>query len=147
MEIELDFSQFTHYADAFTGKFLNQDGYTNGTLESFSIDQNGRIVGSFSNGLTRNLGQIALARFANTGGLERVGSTMFVESANSGNPQIGAAGLPGYGSISPSSLEMSNVDLSEEFTDLIITQRGFQANSRVITSSDEMLQELVNLKR
>jgi flagellar hook protein FlgE len=147
MAIELDFSSFTQFADTMTARFLHQNGYANGTLESFSMDQNGRIVGSFSNGLTRNLGQIALARFANTGGLERVGSTMFVESANSGNPQIGAAGLPGYGSISPSSLEMSNVDLSEEFTDLIITQRGFQANSRVITSSDEMLQELVNLKR
>lgn len=147
LEIELDFSQFTHFADTFTGKFLNQDGYTNGTLESFSIDQNGRIVGSFSNGLTRNLGQVALARFANAAGLERAGSTMFMESANSGQPQVGAAGTPGFGSISPSSLEMSNVDLSEEFTELIITQRGFQANSRVITSSDEMLQELVNLKR
>lgn len=147
MTIALDFSQFTHYADSMTAKFLSQNGYTNGTLESFSIDQNGRIVGSFSNGLTRTLGQVALARFTNPAGLERSDSTMFVESANSGQAQIGAAGVPGFGSISPSSLEMSNVDLSEEFTDMIITQRGFQANSRIITSSDEMLQELVNLKR
>lgn len=72
---------------------------------------------------------------------------MFVETANSGTAQIGAPGTPGYGQIAPSSLEMSNVDLSEEFTDMIITQRGFQANSRIITTSDEMLQELVNLKR
>lgn len=147
MKIELDFSQFTHFADSMTAKFMNQDGYANGTLESYAIDQNGRIVGSFSNGLTRNLGQVALARFTNPAGLERAGSTMFVESANSGHAQIGAAGVPGYGSISPSSLEMSNVDLSEEFTEMIITQRGFQANSRIISSSDEMLQELVNLKR
>ena len=147
MTIALDFSQFTHYADSMTAKFLSQNGYTNGTLESFSIDQNGRIVGSFSNGLTRNLGQVALARFTNPAGLERTGSTMFVESANSGQAQLGAAGVPGFGNISPSALEMSNVDLSEEFTDMIITQRGFQANSRIITSSDEMLQELVNLKR
>jgi len=147
LSIELDFSQFTHFADATTARFLSQDGYTSGTLESFSIDQNGRIVGSFSNGLTRNLGQIALARFANAAGLERVGSTMFIQSANSGTAQVNAPGQPGFGTISPSSLEMSNVDLSEEFTELIITQRGFQANSRVITSSDEMLQELVNLKR
>jgi flagellar hook protein FlgE len=70
-----------------------------------------------------------------------------VDTPNSGTAQIGAAGMPGYGAISPSSLEMSNVDLSEEFTEMIITQRGFQANSRIITTSDEMLQELVNLKR
>jgi flagellar hook protein FlgE len=147
LEIELDFTQFTQYADTFTGKFLSQNGYTSGALESFTIDQNGVIVGSFSNGLTRNLGQVALAKFANPGGLVRTGSTMFAETANSGTAQIGSPGVPGYGQIAPSSLEMSNVDLSEEFTEMIITQRGFQANSRIITTSDEMLQELVNLKR
>ena len=147
LNIELDFTQFTQYADTFTGKFLSQNGYTSGALESFTIDQNGVIVGSFSNGLTRNLGQVALAKFANPGGLVRTGSTMFAETANSGTAQIGSPGVPGYGQIAPSSLEMSNVDLSEEFTEMIITQRGFQANSRIITTSDEMLQELVNLKR
>ncbi len=147
MTITLDFSGFTQYADAFTGKFMYQNGYANGALESYAIDQRGTIVGSFSNGLTRALGQVALARFTNPAGLERSGSTMFVETANSGTAQIGAPGTSGYGVISPSALEMSNVDLSEEFTDMIVTQRGFQANSRIITSSDEMLQELVNLKR
>lgn len=147
MKIVLDFSDFTQYADTFTGKFMHQNGYTNGALESYAIDQNGTIIGSFSNGLTRALGQVALARFANPAGLQRAGSTMFVDTPNSGTAQIGAGGLPGYGTIAPSSLEMSNVDLSEEFTDMIVTQRGFQANSRIITSSDEMLQELVNLKR
>ena len=147
LEIAFDFSQFTMYADTFTGKFMAQNGYTNGALESYAIDQNGVIIGSFSNGLTRALGQVALARFANPAGLQRAGSTMFVDTANSGEAQVGAAGTPGYGDIAPSSLEMSNVDLSEEFTEMIITQRGFQANSRIITTSDEMLQELVNLKR
>lgn len=147
MQIELDFTGFTQYADTFTGKFMNQNGYYSGALESYAIDQNGVIVGSFSNGLTRALGQVALARFANAAGLERSGATMFVDTPNSGMAQIGTAGIPGYGQISPSSLEMSNVDLSEEFTEMIITQRGFQANSRIITTSDEMLQELVNLKR
>ena len=147
LEIAFDFSQFTMYADTFTGKFMGQNGYTNGALESYAIDQNGVIIGSFSNGLTRALGQVALARFANPAGLQRAGSTMFVDTANSGEAQVGAAGTPGYGDIAPSSLEMSNVDLSEEFTEMIITQRGFQANSRIITTSDEMLQELVNLKR
>ncbi len=145
--IELDFTSFTQYADTFTGKFMGQNGYTSGALESYAIDQNGVIVGSFSNGLTRALGQVALARFANPAGLQRSGSTMFVDTPNSGAAQVGAAGIPGFGLISPSSLEMSNVDLSEEFTEMIITQRGFQANSRIITTSDEMLQELVNLKR
>ena len=147
LAITLDFSDFTMYADTFTGKFMNQNGYTSGALESYAIDQNGFIVGSFSNGLTRALGQVALARFANPAGLQRAGSTMFVDTVNSGEAQIEAAGVPGYGQIAPSSLEMSNVDLSEEFTEMIITQRGFQANSRIITTSDEMLQELVNLKR
>lgn len=147
LEIDLDFSDFTQYADTFTGKFMHQNGFANGALESYAIDQNGTIIGSFSNGLTRALGQVALARFANPAGLARAGSTMFVDTANSGDAQIGAAGVPGFGAIAPSSLEMSNVDLSEEFTEMIITQRGFQANSRIITSSDEMLQELVNLKR
>lgn len=147
LEVELDFTDFTQYADTFTAKFLHQNGYTSGALESYAIDQNGVIVGSFSNGLTRALGQVALARFANAAGLQRSGSTMFIDTPNSGTAQIGAAGIPGFGQISPSSLEMSNVDLSEEFTEMIITQRGFQANSRIITTSDEMLQELVNLKR
>ena len=147
LSIELDFTSFTQYADTFTGKFMGQNGYTSGALESYAIDQNGVIVGSFSNGLTRALGQVALARFANPAGLQRSGSTMFVDTPNSGAAQVGAAGIPGFGLISPSSLEMSNVDLSEEFTEMIITQRGFQANSRIITTSDEMLQELVNLKR
>ena len=147
LEIELDFTEFTQYADTFTGKFLGQNGYTSGALESYAIDQNGVIVGSFSNGLTRALGQVALARFANPAGLQRSGGTMFSDTPNSGDAQIGAAGIPGYGQIAPSALEMSNVDLSEEFTEMIITQRGFQANSRIITTSDEMLQELVNLKR
>ncbi|MFY9521656.1 MAG: flagellar hook-basal body complex protein, partial [Limnochordia bacterium] len=147
IRIKLDFTQFTQYADTFTGKFLSQNGHTSGALESFTIDQNGVIVGSFSNGLTQALGQVALAKFANPGGLMRSGSTMFMESTNSGSAQVEPAGAPGFGQIIPSALEMSNVDLTEEFTDMIITQRGFQANSRIITTSDEMLQELVNLKR
>lgn len=147
IRIKLDFTQFTQYADTFTGKFLSQNGHSSGALESFTIDQNGVIVGSFSNGLTQALGQVALAKFANPGGLMRSGSTMFMESTNSGSAQVEPAGAPGFGQIIPSALEMSNVDLSEEFTDMIITQRGFQANSRIITTSDEMLQELVNLKR
>jgi flagellar hook protein FlgE len=147
MTIKLDFTQFTQYANDFTGRFVSQNGYASGHLESFAIDTNGVIVGSFSNGLTRDLGRIALATFSNPGGLLRAGSTMFASTATSGTPNVGAAGTAGFGDIAPSSLEMSNVDLSEEFTEMIIAQRGFQANSRIITTSDEMMQELVNMKR
>ena len=118
-----------------------------GMLQGFNIDKSGRIVGVFSNGMNQNLGQLAVASFTNPAGLTRVGDTMFEESSNSGQPQVGQAGQGSRGTITPGTVEMSNVDLSQEFTDMIMTERGFQSNSRVITTSDEMLQELVNLKR
>jgi len=118
-----------------------------GTLERFAFDSNGVITGYYSNGLRRALGQVALAIFANPGGLERRGESLFAASPNSGIPNPVKPNTGGAGSILPSTLEMSNVDLAQEFTEMILTQRGYQANSRVITTSDEMLQELVNLKR
>src|SRR5437764_3861481 len=126
---------------------LSQDGSALGTLQSFSIGQDGIVTGVFSNGRTRAIGQIALAAFSNASGLEKTGSSLYRASVNSGLPQIGQAGSGGRGTLSGSTLEMSNVDLAQEFTNLIIAQRGFQANSRVITASDELLQDLVNLKR
>ncbi|MCL5676667.1 MAG: flagellar hook-basal body complex protein [Firmicutes bacterium] len=124
-----------------------RDGYAMGALNTFTIDSAGVITGSFNNGLTQRIGQIAMANFSNIGGLMRTGNNNYVETNNSGLPQIGLANNGGRGSIAPANLEQSNVDLSQEFTNMIITQRGFQSNSRVITTSDEMLQELVNLKR
>ena len=124
-----------------------QNGFSPGSLQRISVNQTGQIIGTFSNGENIELAQVALATFSNTSGLSKVGDTLFVESRNSGLPEIGAPGTGGKGSVKPESLEMSNVDLSQEFVDMIITQRGFQANSRIITTSDEMLQELVNLKR
>jgi flagellar hook protein FlgE len=118
-----------------------------GSLIDFTVSGNGVITGIYSNGLNQVLGQIALANFGNPGGLTRVGSNLFEVSVNSGEPLIGAPGSGGRGSLYVGALEMSNVDLASEFTNMIITQRGFQANSRIITTSDEMLQELVNLKR
>ncbi len=100
----------------------------------------------YSNGLIKVLGQIALAKFSNASGLTRSGSNLFQETINSGTPDINVPGS-GRGTIAAGSLEMSNVDLSEEFTDMITAQRGFQANTKIITTSDEILQELVNLKR
>ncbi|MFN8080951.1 MAG: flagellar hook protein FlgE [Kineosporiaceae bacterium] len=123
------------------------DGAAAGSLQQFQIDQDGTIIGLFSNQQKQRLGKLALANFTNPSGLEKVGNTAFVETSNSGLPQIGVAGSGGRGTLLGSTLEMSNVDLAQEFTNMIIAQRGFQANSRVITTSDQMLQELVDLKR
>ncbi len=137
----------TQFAEAFSTRAKEQDGFSMGYLESFAIDNSGTIVGTFSNGVKEALGQIATAAFANPGGLTKEGETKFSYSLNSGEPNIGAAGQGGRGKINAGLLEMSNVDLAEEFTNMIITQRGFQANSRTITTSDQMLQELLTLKR
>ena len=145
--IELDVSALTQYGGASTVQAATQDGYAAGSLDSPTIDTSGIIVGKFSNGRTQNLGQVALATFNNPGGLTRVGDTLFSTSNNSGNPSVGTSGTGGRGTLTPGSLEMSNIDLAEQFSKMIITQRGFQANSKIITTSDTMLEELVNLKR
>ncbi|CUH96093.1 hypothetical protein P22_2181 [Propionispora sp. 2/2-37] len=125
----------------------DQDGYTAGSLQKKSIDGTGTIIGTFSNNETMVLAQIAMANFSNPGGLTKAGDNMYVQSNNSGEPLIGTADSGGLGKITASALEMSNVDLSQEFSNMIITQRGFQANSKIITTSDEMLEILANLKR
>ncbi|MDX2192536.1 MAG: flagellar hook-basal body complex protein [Gemmatimonadales bacterium] len=125
----------------------SQDGYQAGDLTNFSVDKFGVVTGFFSNGVSRSLAQLTLAGFNNPSGLLRTGDNMYEESANSGNAVLGFAGISNTSTITPGALENSNVDISAEFTNMIVTQRGFQANSRVITTSDEMLQELVNLKR
>jgi len=127
---------------------LDQDGQGAGSLQGFSVSQDGLLVGSYTNGRSRPIGQIALTTFANPEGMEKAGgSTNYRATVNSGLPQVGVAGSGGRGFIAGGALEMSNVDLAQEFTNLIVAQRGFQANSRVVTTSDEMLQEVVNLKR
>lgn len=123
------------------------DGYAMGSLQGFELSNDGTITGTYSNGLRQNLGQLAMAAFANPSGLEKSGNSSFRVGQNSGEAAVGVAGAGGRGILSSGALEMSNVDLSEEFTSLIVAQRGFQANSRVITASDELLQDLVNLKR
>ncbi|MEG6534064.1 flagellar basal body rod protein FlgG [Caldibacillus thermoamylovorans] len=115
-------------------------------LQSISISQTGEIIAQYENGTVDTIGNIALARFSNAEGLNKAGGNLFQSSANSGKPQFGIGG-GAYGTVVSGKLEMSNVDLSEEFTEMIVAQRGFQANSRIITTSDEILQELVNLKR
>ncbi|MPY94809.1 MAG: flagellar hook-basal body complex protein [Acidimicrobiia bacterium] len=130
-----------------TIKVLDQDGSAAGSLQSFNVSQDGQLVGSYSNGRTRVIGQIALASFANPEGLEKIGSSSYRATPNSGLAALGAAGAGGRGLLSTGTLEMSNVDLAQEFTNLIVAQRGFQANSRVITAADELLSDVVNLKR
>jgi len=125
----------------------SQDGQGIGLLRGFAIGQDGSITGQFSNGAAKVLGVIALARFNNPGGLIREGESTFSISGNSGVALIGQPGDGGTGLLASGALEMSNVDLAQEFTHLIIAQRGFQANSRSITTSDEVLNELVNIKR
>ena len=140
-------SSLVQFAGEGNAAALAQDGSTLGSLRSFTISPNGTITGVFSNGESRALGQIAMAAFNNPVGLERAGGSLYRTSPNSGLPQLGAAGTGGRGEMQSGSLEASNVDLAQEFTNLIVAQRGFQANSRVITASDELLGELVNLKR
>lgn len=147
LNVKLNFSNVTEYAGDFTAIGFSQDGYKSGDLQSVSVDTTGTITGSFSNGQNRALAQLALAAFSNPAGLTKVGNNLFLPSNNSGEPDQGLSGVSGRGTINPERLEMSNVDLSQEFVDMIITQRGFQANSRVITTSDEILEELVNLRR
>jgi flagellar hook protein FlgE len=126
---------------------LSQDGSGVGSVTGFSVSQQGLITGVFSNGRSQALGQIALATFANPVGLQKEGNSLYTATVDSGSAQVGVAGQGGRGTLSGGTLEMSNVDLAAEFTNLIVAERGFQANSRVITTSDEILQDLVNLKR
>lgn len=144
---EESYNQLTQYANDMDAKPYAQDGNSSGKIEGYSIDASGVVVGVFTNGERKALAQLMLAKFDNPMGLQKMGGNMFVDTRNSGEPQFGLAGSSGYGPIAPGTLEMSNVDLSSEFTDMITTQRGFQANSRVITTSDEMLQELMTIKR
>ena len=125
----------------------NQNGRAAGTLKSYTLSKDGTLVGSFSNGASQAIGRVVLATFSNPGGLEKAGSSGYKSTFNSGNATIGTPGSGSLGSLQSGALEMSNVDLSQEFTNLIVAQRGFQANARIITTSDEVLQELTNLKR
>lgn len=137
----------TQFAGSGTAVFRDQNGYQSGTLSNFTIDRTGTITGSFTNGVNQTLGQMVLADFNNPAGLLRTGDNMYGVSGNSGGAVLGFALEGSQSFLTSGALEMSNVDLAQEFTNLIVAQRGFQANGRVITTSDEMLTEVVNLKR
>jgi flagellar hook protein FlgE len=141
------FDGLTSFAAESNAAARDQNGYGMGILSNISIDPSGTITGIFTNGVTRVLAQIYVAEFNNNGGLLKVGESMFQTSANSGSPIAGIAGETTSSTITSGALEISNVDLAQEFTNMIVAQRGFQANARIITTSDEMLNELVALKR
>ncbi len=141
------FDGLSSYDAASATSLISQDGYTGGDLQDIRIDQNGVLVGSFTNGISYGLAQVALGKFANNEGLMSEGGNIFSMSSNSGNPTIGTASSGGRGSIASSALETSNVDLSRSLTQLIVIQRGYQANSKTITTSDQMLQTLLSLKQ
>ncbi len=138
------FTQVSKESDA---KGVQLKGNSAGSIDTFNISSKGEIIGIYTNGERKVLQILGLVDFDNPAGLEKIGSNLFQNTPNSGTPKYGAPSTGSFGAITPGALEMSNVDLAAQFTEMITTQRGFQANSRVITTSDEILQELVNLKR
>jgi flagellar hook protein FlgE len=140
--VTVDMSATTGYAALQTATISGQDGRASGTLQSYSLSSDGSLVGSYSNGATVTLAQLALADFSNPDGLAKAGSSDYTPTIASGEAQLGVAGTNGLGSIVSGSLEMSNVDLTQEFSNLIVAQRGFEANARIITTSDQILQDL-----
>ena len=145
-KVQLDFSKLTQYSSSSTiaGK---ADGNAAGTLSSISIDKTGTITGTYTNGMKQTEAQVALQRFTNPGGLTKVGESLYEDSNNAGRSGEPSTAATLGATITPAALEMSNVDVANEFTDMIITQRGFQGNSKIITVSDEMLETVVNMKR
>jgi flagellar hook protein FlgE len=137
----------SQYSSPSMTTFQTQDGFTSGVLRGVSVDEFGVVTGSYSNGQLTPLYQVLLADFPNYYGLNKMGKNLYTESRESGQPLQGVSQTGRLGSISPSAIEMSNADLAQEFVKMITTQRAFQANSRVITVSDEILAELINIKR
>ncbi|MGE0787559.1 MAG: flagellar hook protein FlgE [Sandaracinaceae bacterium] len=137
----------TQHATASSVTSISQDGFGAGEISGLSIAQNGTITGVFSNGQRRTLGAVAVADFASADGLDRAGQGLWIATQESGEALIGQAGAGGRGAVVSGALEGSNVDLAKEFVDLIAFQRGFSANSRIVTTADEMYSELVNMKR
>jgi flagellar hook protein FlgE len=149
--IGLDFSNNASLAGSYGANVISQNGYAAGTLDNITIGDDGTVTGAFTNGQTKTLAQLALARFQNEGGLSRIGSNQFEASDNSGLAQIGTAaggsnGNSVYGSIQSGALEQSNVNLADEFTNLIVAQRAFEANTRGITTADQNLETIINLR-
>ena len=148
-------SAYTRASDATTNytasspvlRSKNQDGYAAGTLNKISISEDGTVVGSFSNNKSMNLWQIPICRFTSEDGLRREGNNVFSATTDSGQMEMGVAGTENYGKVSAYNIENSNVDMSKEMVNMIVNQRGFQSNSKVVTTADQMLQKAMELKR
>ncbi len=145
--VTIDFRNTTQYGAPNAVVFQNQNGYTAGNLIAVTVDQDGVISGVFTNGQVRNVAQVVLAKFVAAHNLMKAGKNLYLESYSSGGPTYGAPGTVGMGEVYANSLEASNVDLAEEFVRMIAAQRGYQANVRVITTTDNMLNELMNIVR
>jgi flagellar hook protein FlgE len=144
---DLSMGGFTQYAQPSAVSLIQQDGKAAGALTGISIDQQGVVTGLFSNGSSRPLYRVALADFASVEGLIPVGNTLFAQSSDSGNALVGTPGTGGFGTVVSGGLELSTVDVTQEFVSLIASQRGFQVNSRVVTVADQMYEEVANMKR
>jgi flagellar hook protein FlgE len=140
--VNVDLSGVTGFAGLSTASIATQNGSPSGTLQSYTLDSDGTLMGTYSNGASIPIARIALTTFTNPEGLEKVGSSEFSATAASGKSTVGTAGTDGLGTLVGGSLEMSNVDLTQEFSNLIVAQRGFEANARIITTSDQILQDL-----
>ena len=136
----------TQVAAASSTSSTQQDGSSSGTLTNFSIGADGTVTGSFTNGKTASLGQLALASFADEQGLQRSGATDYAQTLASGQAVVGAAGTGGRGTLAGGSLELSNVDIATEFANLIVAQRAFEANAKAVTTFDQITQDTINLK-
>lgn len=146
LDMSVDFSLTTQYGDTYGINELTQDGYTTGRLTGIEITQEGAVRARYTNGQATSLGQVALARFANEGGLQQLGDTAWGETYVSGQALVGAAGSASFGLVQSGALEASNVDLTEQLVNMITAQRNFQANSQVISTSDQMTQTILNIR-
>jgi flagellar hook protein FlgE len=142
----VDFAGSTQYGSSSSIQSVSQDGYSSGYLSGVVIDSNGTISGNYTNGVSQDIAQLVLADFVNLYGLAREGSQLYMATSESGDPLYDRAGLGGMGTVSSGMLEEANIDLAAEFIKMMITQRGFQANSKVITTTDEMMATLISIK-
>lgn len=147
INFELDLTGSTQFGNDFEVASMTQDGYTAGSLVGFSVDENGNVIGNYSNEQTQILGQIQLASFRNPEGLQPVGDNAWVETAASGQALVGVAGIGQFGSLESGVVETSNVDLTKELVNLIIAQRNFQANAQSVKTQSDVLEQAVNLGR
>lgn len=143
---QIDFTSTTQYGSSSAIQKLTQDGYTAGSISSVSMDGEGNLVASYTNGTKKNIARLTLADFPNLNGLARKGGTLYQATTASGDPLYNKPGVGGMGNVSASMLEESNVDMAAEFIKMIVIQRGYQANTKVITTTDNMLNQLLNMR-